>query len=70
MAEYDLEPHHVRLLLLACEAHDRCTSARQEIERYGLTYTDRNGLPRTRPEIAIERDARLAFARLLREARP
>ena len=67
LAEYDLEAHHVRLLTLAGEAWDRGQQARGEIERHGLTYLDGNGLPRTRPEIAIERDSRLAFARLLRE---
>ena len=67
LAEYTLEAHHVRLLTLAGEAWDRGQQARQEIDRYGLTFTDGNGLPRTRPEIAIERDSRLAFARLLRE---
>jgi len=67
IAEYDLEPHHVRLLTLAGEAWDRGQQARAEIDRYGLTYTDGNGLPRTRPEIAVERDCRVAFARLLRE---
>src|SRR5947209_18082856 len=65
--DYELESHHVRLLSLACEAWDRGVTARQEIDRHGLTVEDRFGFPRARPEVAIERDARIAFARLCRE---
>ena len=65
--DYVLEPHHVRVLTLAAEAWDRCTQARKVIDREGLTYTDRFDAPKARPEIAIERDSRLAFARLIRE---
>jgi len=67
LAEYALEAHHVRLLTLAGEAWDRGVQARQAIDVNGLTFVDANGLPRVRPEIAIESDSRLAFARLLRE---
>ena len=63
---FALEPHHVRLLVLACEAWDRAEQAREALAT-GLTYTDRFGAPRPKPEIAIERDSRTAFARLLRE---
>ena len=65
--EYDLEDHHVRLLTLAAEAWDRTQQAREVLDREGLIYTDRFNAPRARPEISIERDSRLAFARLLRE---
>ena len=64
---FQLEPHHIRLLTLATEAWDRGQEARQALSQSGLTYTDRLGVPRARPEVAIERDARIAFARLLRE---
>ena len=67
VAEYELEPHHVRLLTLAAESWDRCQQARAAIEERGLTYDDRFGAPRSRPEVAIERDSRLAFIRTLRE---
>jgi phage terminase small subunit len=67
MAEYDLEPHHVRLLTLAAESWDRAQQAREILDREGLTYLDRFEAPRSRPEIAVERDSRTAFARLLRE---
>jgi phage terminase small subunit len=65
--EYELEPHHLRLLTLAAEAWDRCQQAREILKKRGLTYNDRFGQPATRPEVAIERDSRIAFARLLRE---
>lgn len=67
LADYALEPHHVRLLTLAAEAWDRCQEAREALTTNGLTFMDRFGAPHARPEVAIERDARLAFARLVRE---
>jgi P27 family predicted phage terminase small subunit len=67
MGEFALEQHHVRLLTLAGEAWDRGQQARQVLEKTGLIFEDRFGQPKTRPEVAIERDSRIAFARLLRE---
>jgi phage terminase small subunit len=65
--DYELEPHHVRLLTLAGEAWDRCVEAREALDEHGLTFTDRFGCPKSRPEVAIERDSRLGFARMVRE---
>lgn len=67
LATYELDPHHVRSLTLAAESWDRGQQARQILDSVGITYQDRFGAPRARPEIAIERDCRLAFARLVRE---
>lgn len=64
---YEMDPHHLRLLQLACEAWDRCEQARKALTDHGMTYTDRFGQPRARPEVAIERDSRIGFTRLLRE---
>ena len=64
---YELEPHHLRLLTLAAESWDRCAQARAIIDEHGLTYQDRFSAPRIRPEVAVERDSKLAFARLVRE---
>jgi P27 family predicted phage terminase small subunit len=64
---YVLEQHHVRLLTLACESWDRCAEARQIIEKHGMTFTNRWGEVKLRPEVNIERDSRIAFARLVRE---
>lgn len=65
--DYALEPHHVRLLTLAGEAWDRSEVARQAIAEHGMTYTDRFGSPKARPEVEIKRQAEITFARLLRE---
>lgn len=65
--DYALEQHHVRLLTLAGEAWDRAQQAREALAETGLTFTDRYGCPHPRPEVAIERDSRVAFARLIRE---
>jgi phage terminase small subunit len=66
-ADFSLEPHHIRLLRLACEAWDAGQAAREAIAEHGPVYVDRFGQPRARPEVAIERDNRIAFARLMRD---
>lgn len=67
VSEFRLEQHHLKLLRLACEAWDSAQDARRALAEHGTIYVDRFGSPRARPEVAIERDARLAFARLVRE---
>jgi phage terminase small subunit len=62
-----LEEHHTRLLTLAAEAWDRGQMARTAILTDGLTLTTPDGGRRAHPAVAIERDSRLAFARLVRE---
>jgi phage terminase small subunit len=65
---FELETHHFALLRLALEAWDRGQNAREELKKAGsLTFVDRFGAPHARPEVNIERDARLSYARLLRE---
>lgn len=64
---WTLEEHHIRLLTLASEAFDRCQQAREQIARDGLTVPTKAGGPRLHPCVRVEQDARLAFARLLRE---
>ena len=66
LQSYVLEEHHLRLLQLACEAWDRCQQARETLGAEGLTVQAEAGI-RPHPCIAIERDARLAVARLVRE---
>jgi phage terminase small subunit len=67
VADYDLQAHHLRLLTLAGEAWDRAAEARERIAADGAYAEDRFGQLRAHPAIAVERDARLAFARLIRE---
>lgn len=67
LASYSLAPHHLRLFRLALEAWDRCQQARTVLEESGLFVSDRYGKPLPHPAVAIERDSRLAYARLMRE---
>src|SRR4051812_364764 len=64
---FELEDHHLKLLALAAESWDRCTAAREALAVNGMTFLDRFQQPHARPEVAIERDSRIAFARLVRE---
>ena len=65
--DFDLEALHMRLLRLDCECWDRCQQAREQLDRDGLTIATADGGLKAHPCVAIERDARLAFARLVRE---
>jgi phage terminase small subunit len=65
--EMSNEPHTIRTLVLTLEASDRAEAARKVIHRDGPTFIDRFGQPKPRPEVAIERDARLAVFRGFRE---
>jgi P27 family predicted phage terminase small subunit len=66
VAEYEMAPHHLKLLEAAADAWDRLTTARSEVLRDGITVEGGQGR-RQHPAVAIERDARTAFARLVRE---
>jgi P27 family predicted phage terminase small subunit len=66
-AEYELEPHHLKLLTAAAESWDRAQEARKILAAEGLCTTDRFGQRRAHPAAGIERDAKGLFARLLRE---
>jgi phage terminase small subunit len=66
VSEVDLEPHRLRVLEAACGAWDRMVQAREAVAIHGMTFEGKDG-PRPRPEVAIERDARIAFARLVRD---
>ena len=66
-AAYTLEDHHLKLLTLAAEAWDRAGGARAAIEKHGCVFADRWRQPKARPEVKIENDSRIAFARLLRD---
>jgi phage terminase small subunit len=67
LERYELQEHHFKLLLLAAESWDRANQAAAVIREHGVSYTDRFGAPRSRPEVAVEHNAKIAFARLVRE---
>ncbi len=66
VSEFVLEPHHLRVLEAACTALDRMNAARKEIQDRGILVEDRFGVPKANPAVAVERDARTAFLRAVR----
>src|SRR4029453_8824597 len=60
-----LEEHHSRLLTMACEAWGSACQAREILAKDGILLGGRQGGARPHPAVAIERDARIAFARLV-----
>ena len=67
VADYELGPHHLRALQVACECWDLSQQARASLAKHGLTYEDGKGMLRQRPEAAIVRDARVGFLRAVRD---
>lgn len=68
LQEYELDPHHLRILQCAAEAWDRMRQASAELDAHGsLTFKVEGGGIRAHPAVAIERDSRIAFARMVRE---
>jgi phage terminase small subunit len=69
VADYQLEPHRLKLLKMACECWDESEKARQELAESGLTFKDKSGQVKAHPANKIATDNRILFARLLREMR-
>ena len=57
---------NIRLLTLAYEAYDSAQQAREVLQREGKIFIDRFDPPKPRPEVAIQRDSAIGFARMLR----
>src|SRR5689334_5758055 len=66
-AGFVLEPTEVEVLRLALEAVDRCEEARQVLATDGIVSTGRYGQKLAHPAVAIERDSRIAAARLFKQ---
>jgi P27 family predicted phage terminase small subunit len=67
VSDFELAPHHMHLLRMACEAWDMGQAARESLRKNGLTFLDDKGRPKARPECGIARDNRVLFCRILRE---
>jgi phage terminase small subunit len=67
LTDYDLDAHHIHLLEAACDSWDEMVRAREVLRVEGFTVPTKASGPKRHPCADIERDARLAFARLLRE---
>ncbi len=65
--KHNLNTAQRHLLTLAGETWERSARARRVLEQDGLIFLDRFGQPRPRPEVEIEKDAKLLFTRLMRE---
>jgi len=66
-ADYSIDAAGLELLRLAAESLDRADEARQAIAHDGAYLPARYGGVRPHPALAVERDSRLAAARLIRE---
>jgi phage terminase small subunit len=64
---FELDDHHLLLLVKAMEAQDLAEKCRKILDKEGLTYTDRFGAPRARPEAKILNDSRNAVKNIFRE---
>jgi P27 family predicted phage terminase small subunit len=64
-AKQRLQVYAVPLFQKACEAYDRAEAARKILDTDGLTFKDRFGQPRARPECNIEAVARAQFQKLI-----
>ncbi len=60
-------PKKLVSVIVDASAWDRAEEARDRLAKDGTYYTDRFGAPKVHPAVAVERDARLAFMRAVRE---
>ena len=66
-ADFELESHHMKLLIAAAECLDRIKEAQKHIREHGAIYCDRFGAPRKNPAASIEVDNKAMFCRLVRD---
>ncbi len=67
VSEYALSTAQLELLRRCCESMDRADQAIRVLEAEGVVVVDRHGQSKAHPAAGLERDSRLAVARLLRE---
>jgi phage terminase small subunit len=64
---YDLKAHELLLLRAACQAWDTLQVATATVSKEGQVFQDSNGNIRPHSSVNIAMDARIGFARLVRE---
>jgi P27 family predicted phage terminase small subunit len=64
---WELEPHHLHVLQIACESWDRASEAAAAVKRDGAYFTDRLGSLRPHPAIVVELQSRKMFIAAVRE---
>ena len=62
-----LEPHEQMLLLQAAQVHDEIAQAKALVVKEGLTIKTDRGSKKSNPAVAILRDARTMFAKLVKQ---
>lgn len=67
VSEFELDPHHLRLLEAACVCWDRIREARKLIDKDGVVTKDRFGQLRQHPATQVELSNKRMLAKLLRE---
>ena len=67
MTDYQLESHHVSILVKGLEAFDRAEAARDLVTAEGLLIASRLGERKPHPAVAIERDSRGAFLAAIKQ---
>jgi hypothetical protein len=65
--QYEMEPHHIQLLIQASECLDRIKEAREVIEKEGAYYLDRFHKPKAHPAVETEAKFKVVFKNLLKE---
>lgn len=66
---YDLADHEAETLARACQQLDHAIRAGREVERDGVSTTDRFGQTREHPALASERQCLNSYRLLMRELR-
>jgi len=67
VSDYELEPHHLKILESACRCWDRILEDREVIETEGRFFEDRYGQPKPHPAVDDETKQKNLFMRLVRE---
>jgi hypothetical protein len=53
-------------IIMAAECINRMASAREQIDRDGVTVNDRFGIPKCHPAVIVERDQKVLFLQICR----